>query len=207
MLILGTFPPPPTLWVLVIEHEFWISVRDAAAWKFHRKDLDRQKGASAFSRCMVYVPAEYSSVVGGSVRWFTSRSNLCGNALSCNFRPSAAVSRVGLMESCTCRHCCHGVPPPHPHPWPRPRPPWPQPLTQSPWPLTPAPHPDMTWSRDRGRSAFTLSQRILVLQVPLVISWIKDWVLLIISQATFFQILVLSDQLHLVSVIVQISKK
>ncbi len=27
-------------------------------------------------------------------------------------RPSATVSRIGLMESCTCRHCRGGPPPP-----------------------------------------------------------------------------------------------
>ena len=29
------------------------------------------------------------------------------------FRPSATVSRIGLMESCTCHRCCGGPPPPH----------------------------------------------------------------------------------------------
>ena len=77
------------------------------------------------------------------------------------FRPSAAVSRDGIMESCTCcRGCCCGEPPPHhrtphPHYW-DPLPPPPPHSTPHHW-LTPP--PCLAWHGWLGRSAFTLTKR------------------------------------------------
>ena len=70
---------------------------------------------------------------------FLSHSVIVSASLSV-FRPSATVSRIGLMESCTCRRCCGG-PPFHP------------PLTNH--------HLCLAWEPDGwlGRSAFTLTKR------------------------------------------------
>ena len=54
---------------------------------------------------------------------FVTHKNVKQRNHKCIFRPSATVSRIGRMESCTCRYCRYrGVPPsplpPHHHPPP-----------------------------------------------------------------------------------------
>ena len=82
-------------------------------------------------------------------------------------KPIAAASQDGLVESCRCR--CRCARSPHLDPWP-----W----NPTPPPLTPIPrwHDLVTWWAVRwhgitwwgGRSAFTLSQHVLVLDFSLI---------------------------------------